>query len=68
MAIWPWAVARRRKIPVPISRSASVSRTRAVCSWAFPSFNVADTAISVGAALLIIDALFLSGRTKEIDS
>ncbi|MCH9006361.1 MAG: lipoprotein signal peptidase [Proteobacteria bacterium] len=30
--------------------------------WAFPSFNVADAGISVGAALLIIDALFLSGR------
>ncbi len=30
--------------------------------WAFPSFNVADAAISVGAALLIIDALFISGR------
>ena len=29
-------------------------------SWAFPSFNVADAAISVGAAFLIIDALFLS--------
>ena len=34
-------------------------------NWAFPSFNVADAAISVGAALLIIDALFLSGRTKK---
>ena len=35
-------------------------------SWPFPSFNVADAAISVGAALLIIDALFLSGgRTPE---
>jgi signal peptidase II len=34
--------------------------------WAFPSFNVADSAISVGAALLVIDALFLSGRqTKD---
>lgn len=32
-------------------------------NWAFPSFNVADAAISVGAALLIIDALFLN---KEI--
>jgi signal peptidase II len=31
-------------------------------SWPFPSFNVADAAISVGAGLLIIDALFLSGR------
>ena len=29
-------------------------------NWAFPSFNVADAAISVGAALLIFDALFLS--------
>ena len=35
-------------------------------SWAFPSFNVADAAISVGAALLVIDALFLSGSGPAI--
>ncbi len=34
-------------------------------NWAFPSFNVADAAISAGAALLVIDALFLSGRQKN---
>ncbi len=34
-------------------------------SWAFPSFNVADAGISVGAALLIIDALFISGREDK---
>jgi signal peptidase II len=35
-------------------------------SWAFPSFNVADSAITVGAALLIIDSLFLSGKEKAV--
>lgn len=34
-------------------------------SWAFPSFNVADAGISVGAALLILDALFFSGREEQ---
>ena len=33
-------------------------------NWAFPSFNVADSAISVGADFLIIDALFLSGKGR----
>ena len=34
-------------------------------NWAFPSFNIADSAISVGAALLIIDTLFLSKGTSS---
>ena len=34
-------------------------------SWAFPSFNVADAGISVGAALLIIDAIFFSGKEER---
>lgn len=33
-----------------------------IAGWPFPSFNVADSAISVGAVLLVIDALFFSGR------
>ena len=31
----------------------------------FPSFNIADAGITVGAALLIIDALFFSGREEN---
>lgn len=37
-------------------------------NWAFPSFNVADAAITVGAAFLIIDALFFSGREEPADA
>ena len=33
-----------------------------IIGWPFPSFNIADSAITVGAAFLIFDALFLSGR------
>ena len=34
-------------------------------NWAFPSFNIADAGISVGAALLITDAIFFSGREER---
>ena len=30
----------------------------------FPAFNLADTAISIGAAILVIDSLFLTRRTQ----
>ena len=30
--------------------------------WYFPAFNVADSAVSVGAALMILDVLLSSGR------
>lgn len=37
-------------------------------SWPFPSFNVADAAITVGAALLIVDSLFLSRLGEQSPS
>ena len=35
-----------------------------IAGWPFPSFNIADSAITVGAVFLIIDALFLSGKQE----
>lgn len=32
--------------------------------WYFPAFNLADTAITIGAAILIVDMLFFSGRNQ----
>jgi signal peptidase II len=34
-------------------------------SWDFPAFNIADTAISIGAACLLIDAFLESGHHHE---
>lgn len=37
-----------------------------VAGWHWPAFNVADTAISVGAALLVFDALFARPESHKI--
>jgi len=38
-----------------------------IYGWPFPSFNVADAGISVGAGLLIVDALFFAGKREETE-
>lgn len=35
--------------------------------WFFPAFNAADSAITVGAALLILDGMFLQRRDKGVN-
>ena len=34
--------------------------------WYFPSFNAADSAITLGAALLILDGMFLQHRLRSV--
>ena len=33
--------------------------------WSFPAFNVADSAITLGVILLLIDGFFLEGRRLQ---
>lgn len=34
-------------------------------SWHFPAFNIADSAITLGVILMLIDAFFLEGKRKQ---
>jgi signal peptidase II len=34
-------------------------------AWPFPAFNVADSAISIGAVLLVVFGLFAHGKTTK---
>lgn len=36
-------------------------------SWHFPVFNIADVAISVGAAMLVIELLFFKDKSEQSD-
>lgn len=33
--------------------------------WSFPAFNIADSAITLGVALLLVDGFFLEGRRER---
>ena len=41
-------------------------RGKAGIGWHWPAFNVADSAITCGAALLIWDGLFPGGASKDV--
>lgn len=36
--------------------------------WYFPAFNLADSAISIGAVILILDMVFFSSRNQELST
>ena len=53
---------QRRCLTFP--KALSLARILHYSGWTFPAFNVADSAISVGAALLILDELLRVRRGR----
>ncbi|WP_075182314.1 signal peptidase II [Pantoea sp. 1.19] len=38
-----------------------------VGNWHYPTFNIADTAICIGAAMIVLEGFFSPSRTKQVD-